>query len=143
MMGSMGARALSALVLAALLGLVFWLSPNLEPGMLGGSTPESTMFVFAGIFLLFWVYLVIQGYPISHGFIGSSSSHNLDNILSGIPAIAALFGMFVHFAGFWPLSALNLLLAVMTMLVVVYDLWVLGGAASKINRLTDEFKSER
>jgi hypothetical protein len=29
------------------------------------------------------------------------------------------------------------------MLVVIYDLWVLGGAASKINRLTDEFKQER
>jgi hypothetical protein len=99
--------------------------------------------VFAGIFLLFWIYLVIQGYPISHGFIGSSSSHNLDNILSGIPAIAALFGMFVHFAGFWPLSPLNLLLGLMTLMVVIYDLWVLGGAASKINRLTDEFKSVR
>ena len=49
----------------------------------------------------------------------------------------------MHFAGFWPLSSLNLLLAVMTMAVVVYDLWVLGGAASKINRLTDEFKAER
>jgi hypothetical protein len=27
--------------------------------------------------------------------------------------------------------------------VVVYDLWIIGGAASKINRLTDEFKAER
>ena len=142
-MSGIGARAISALLLAALLGFTFWLRPNLEPGMLGGSTPESTMFVFAGVFALFFVYLVVQGYPISHGNIGSSSSHNLDNIVSGIPAITALFGLFVNFAGFWPLSALNLLLAVMTFAVVGYDLWVLGGAASKINRLTDEFKSER
>lgn len=136
-------RAISALVLAAALGLIFWATPHLEPGMLGGTTPERTMFVFAGMFTVFWIYLVIQGYPISHGFIGSASMHNLDNILSGIPAIAALFGLFVHFAGFWPLSSLNILLAVMTMAVVIYDLWVLGGAAAKINRLTDEFKAER
>jgi len=142
-MSSIGARAISALLLAAVLALVFWLRPGLEPGMLGGSTPEGTMWVFAALFAVFLVYLVVQGYPISHGNIGSSSSHNLDNMISGIPGVAALFGLFVHFAGFWPLSPLNLLLAVMTMCVVIYDLWVLGGAASKINRLTDEFKAER
>jgi hypothetical protein len=142
-MSSIGARAISALLLAAVLALVFWLRPGLEPGMLGGSTPEGTMWVFAVLFAIFLVYLVVQGYPISHGNIGSSSSHNLDNMISGVPGVAALFGLFVHFAGFWPLSPLNLLLAVMTMAVVIYDLWVLGGAASKINRLTDEFKAER
>jgi hypothetical protein len=142
-MSSIGARAVSALLLSAMLAILFWLRPGLEPGMLGATTPENSMYVFAGIFLVFFAYLVVQGYPISHGNIGSSSTHNLDNILSGIPAIAALFGIFVHFAGFWPLSSLNLLLAVMTMAVVIYDLWVLGGAAAKINRLTDEFKAER
>lgn len=142
-MSSIGARAISALLLAGVLALVFWLRPGLEPAMLGGSTPEGTMWVFAGLFGVFLAYLVVQGYPISHGNIGSSSSHNLDNMISGIPGIAALFGLFVHFAGFWPLSHLNLVLAIMTMAVVIYDLWVLGGAASKINRLTDEFKSVR
>ncbi|HET7157135.1 MAG TPA: hypothetical protein VFI87_17390 [Hyphomicrobiaceae bacterium] len=141
-MSSIGARAISALLLTAALAFLFWLRPGLEPGMLA-ATPENSMYVFAGIFAVFFVYLVVQGYPISHGNIGSSSAHNLDNMISGIPAIAALFGIFVHFAGFWPLSQLNLLLAVMTMAVVIYDLWVLGGAASKINRLTDEFKAER
>ncbi len=141
-MSSIGARAISALLLTAALAFLFWLRPGLEPGMLA-ATPENSMYVFAGIFAVFFVYLVVQGYPISHGNIGSSSAHNLDNMISGIPAIAALFGIFVHFAGFWPLSPLNLLLAVMTMAVVIYDLWVLGGAASKINRLTDEFKAER
>jgi len=85
----------------------------------------------------------VQGYPISHGNIGSSSTHNLDNIISGFPAIAALFGLFLHFVGFWQVSFVNLVLAVMTMAVVIYDLWILGGAASKINRLTDEFKPEK
>ena len=141
-MSSIGARAISALLLSAALAFLFWLRPGLEPGMLA-STPENSMFVYAVIFTVFFVYLVVQGYPVSHGNIGSSSTHNLDNIISGIPAIAALFGIFVHFAGFWPLSSLNLLLAVMTMAVVAYDLWVLGGAAAKINRLTDEFKAER
>ena len=96
-----------------------------------------------GLFALFWIYLVVQGYPISHGNIGSSSTHNLDNIVSGLPAIAALFGIFLHFVGFWRVSFVNLMLAAMTMAVVVYDLWIIGGAASKINRLTDEFKSEK
>ena len=141
-MSSIGARAISALLLSAALAFLFWLRPGLEPGMLA-TTPENSMFVYAVIFTVFFVYLVVQGYPVSHGNIGSSSTHNLDNIVSGIPAIAALFGIFVHFAGFWPLSSLNLLLAVMTMAVVAYDLWVLGGAAAKINRLTDEFKAER
>ena len=93
-MTGIGARAISALILAAALGFVFWLRPDLEPGMLGASTPEQTMAVFTGLFAMFWAYLVIQGYPISHGFIGSSSTHNLDNIVSGIPAIVALFGIF-------------------------------------------------
>jgi hypothetical protein len=141
-MSSIGARAISALLLTAALAFLFWLRPGLEPGMLA-ATPDNSMFVFAGIFAIFFVYLVVQGYPVSHGQIGSSSTHNLDNIISGIPAIAALFGIFVHFAGFWPLSSFNLMLAVMTMAVVAYDLWVLGGAAAKINRLTDEFKAER
>ena len=141
-MSSIGARAISAILLAAVLAFLFWLRPGLEPGMLA-ATPENSMYVYAIIFLVFFVYLVVQGYPVSHGNIGSSSTHNLDNIISGIPAIAALFGIFVNFAGFWPLSSLNLLLAVMTIAVVAYDLWVLGGAAAKINRLTDEFKAER
>jgi hypothetical protein len=138
-----GARAISALVLTAVLAIVFWLRPNLEPAMFGATTPERIMSLFTGLFAVFWGYLMVQGYPVSHGDIGSSSTHNLDNILSGIPAIAALFGIFIHIAGFWPLSYLNLLLAAMTLAVVIYDLWVLGGAASKINRLTDEIKAER
>lgn len=142
-MSKIGARAISALLLTAVISLLFWLRPGLEPGMLGGTTPERTMFVFAGVFALFLIYLVVQGYPISHGNIGSSSAHNLDNMVSGVPGVAALFGFLVHIAGFWPLSPLNLLLATMTLAVVIYDLWVLGGAASKINRLTDEFKAER
>ena len=43
-------------------------------------------------------------------------------------------------------TAVNLFLAVlviagMTLLVAIYDLWILGGAAAKINRLTDEYKA--
>jgi hypothetical protein len=41
------------------------------------------------------------------------------------------------------MSSFNLLLSVMTLAVVLYDLWVIGGAAAKINRLTDEIKPER
>jgi hypothetical protein len=122
---------------------LYWLVPNFEPATLGATTPDRVVAVFTALFGLFWLYLVVQGYPISHGDIGSSSTHNLDNIVSGLPALAAIFGLFLHFVGFWRVSFLNLMLAVMTIAVVVYDMWIIGGAASKINRLTDEFKGER
>ena len=140
---NIGPRLISALLLTALLGSLFWLTPNLEPASLGATTPDRITLFFTAAFGVFWAYLVVQGYSISHGNIGSSSAHNLDNIISGLPAIAALFGLFLHFVGFWRVSYINVMLAVMTLAVVVYDLWILGGAASKINRLTDEFKAER
>jgi hypothetical protein len=136
-------RAISAIVLSAGLALVFWLVPGLEPATFRVTTPEGTMVVFAGLFVLFWLYLVVQGYPVAHGDIGSSSTHNLDNIISAFPAVVALFAIFINLVGFWRISHLNIVIAVMTLLVAVYDLWVLGGAAAKINRLTDEVKAER
>jgi hypothetical protein len=132
-------RAISALVLSGALALVFWLVPLLEPEMLWKGNP---MWVWGAVFAVFWLYLVVQGYPVSHGEIGSSSTHNLDNIISSLPALVALFGIFVSLF-FRPMSAFNHVIAVMTVLVAFYDLWVLGGAASKINRLTDEIKHER
>jgi hypothetical protein len=132
-------RAISAVVLSAALAVVFWLVPTLEPAMFR----VNDMVVFGALFALFWLYLVVQGYPVSHGEIGSSSTHNLDNIISALPALVALFGIFVTIVGFWRLSSFNLVIAVMTLLVALYDLWVLGGAAAKINRLTDEIKTER
>jgi hypothetical protein len=136
-------RAISALVLSAALAIIFWVTPNLNPEMLGASSPGGTMVVFGILFAVFWLYLVIQGYPVAHGEIGSSSTHNLDNIISGLPAIIALFGIFISVVGFWRISGFNIVIAVMTLLVAIYDLWVLGGAAAKINRLTDEVKAER
>jgi hypothetical protein len=132
-------RAISAIVLSGALALVFWLVPNLQPEMLG----SNTMIIWGAVFTVFWFYLVVQGYPVSHGEIGSSSTHNLDNIISAMPALVALMGSFISVVGFHRLSAFNHVIAVMTLLVAFYDLWVLGGAASKINRLTDEIKHER
>jgi hypothetical protein len=133
-------RAVSAIVLSVALGLVFWWVPQLEPATFS-STQAGTVYVFGGVFAVFWLYLVVQGYPVAHGNIGTSSVHNLDNIISSIPALVALFGIFISIVGFWPLSGFNIVMAVMTLLVAVYDLWVLGGAAAKINRLTDEYKA--
>jgi hypothetical protein len=136
-------RLISVIVLSTILGLVFWLRPDFEPGMLWATTVDSATIFWFFTIVFFLGYLVVQGYPVSHGDIGDSSVHNLDNIISGIPAVAALFGILVHFAGFWPLSRLNLTFALITLLVVAIDLFVIGGAAAKINRLTDEIKSER
>jgi hypothetical protein len=138
-MSSIKWRAVSAILLSVGLGLVFWLAPGLEPSMFTGS-PDHTMFVFGALFALFWLYLVIQGYPLSHGPIGSVATHNFDNMISALPALVALCAIFVSLVRFWPLSGFNLVIAVMTLLVAIYDLWVIGGAAAKINRLTDEYK---
>ena len=132
-------RATSAIVLSAMLAIVFWLVPNLGPSTFA-STPDGTMWVFLGLFALFWLYLLVQGYPISHGHIGSSSAHNLDSMVSVLPAFVAVFGLAISILRFWPLSTFNMVVAGMTLLVVFFDLWVLGGAASQINRLTDEQK---
>jgi hypothetical protein len=136
-------RAISAIVLSAVLAITFWLAPNLDPETLGARSSGGTMIVFGCLFAIFWLYLVVQGYPVAHGEIGSSSTHNLDNIISAFPAIVALFAIFISIVGFWRISTFNIVIAVMTLLVAVYDLWVLGGAAAKINRLTDEVKAER
>jgi hypothetical protein len=133
-------RAISAILLSAGLGLLFWLKPGLEPASFS-SSPNGTIIVYGALFAVFWLYLVVQGYPLSHGNIGSSSAHNLDNMISAFPALIAILGVFVSIVGFHPLSGFNIVVAVMTLLVAVYDLWILGGAAAKINRLTDEFKA--
>jgi len=140
---TIGPRVISALLLTALVAVLFWVTPDVELATFGATTPERTVLFFGGVFAVYLAYLMIQGYPISHGQIESASTHNLDNIISGIPALAALFGVFLHLVGFWRLSYVNLMVAAMTLGVVMYDLWILGGAASKINRLTDEFKAER
>jgi hypothetical protein len=136
-------RMISALFLAAMVGLLFWLVPNADLATFGATTPERTVLFFTALFAVFLVYLIVQGYPISHGQIGSASAHNFDNIISGVPALAAILGVFLHVAGFWPISFVNIMVAAMTLAVVTYDLWILGGAAAKINRLTDEYKAER
>jgi hypothetical protein len=138
-MNSIKWRAISAIVLSVALALVFWLVPALSAADFGGNE----MLVYGGLFFVFWLYLVVQGYPVSHGDIGSSSVHNLDNIISAFPALVAIFGAALHILGFRALSGFNLVIALMTLLVAAYDLWVLGGAAAKINRLTDEYKAER
>jgi hypothetical protein len=135
-------RAIGAFQLSAALALVFWLAPGLEPATFSSSA-SGTIIVYGVLFEVFWLYLVIQGYPVSHGDIGSSSTHNLDNIISAFPALVAIFGIFISIAGLWPLSGFNIVIAVMTLLVALYDLWILGGAAAKINRLTDEIRAER
>jgi hypothetical protein len=131
-------RAISSIVLSAGLAVLFWLKADLDPH---GFTYISPMVVYGAVFAVFWLYLVVQGYPLSHGNIGSVSAHNLDNMISSLPALIAILGVFVSIAGFHRLSGFNVVIAVMTLLVAVYDLWILGGAAAKINRLTDEYKT--
>jgi hypothetical protein len=140
---TIGPRFISAIVLTTVVAFLFWLAPGADLATFGATTPERTITFFTALFALCLDYLIIQGYPISHGQIGSSTTHNLDNIISGVPALAAIIALFLHLVGFWPISPVNLAVALMTLGVVGYDLLILGGAAEKINRLTDEYKSER
>lgn len=143
MKGILNPRWTSPFLLAAAQGILFWLRPGLTPEMFGATTPASAMMLAMGLFLIAWFYLVTQGYPVSHGDIGSASAHTWDNIVSMLPGIAALFGIFLTLTNLWPLSYLNIMLAGVVAMVVLFDLWIIGGAASKINRLTDEIKAER
>jgi hypothetical protein len=131
-------RAVSAVLLSTVLSLLFWLKQDLDPSTFPSLSP---MVVYGIVFAVFWLYLVVQGYPLSHGNIGTTSAHTLDNIISALPALVAIIGAFVSVAGFHKLSGFNLVIALMTLLVAIYDLWILGGAAAKINRLTDEYKA--
>jgi hypothetical protein len=137
-MSSIKWRAISASLLSLALALLFWLKGDLDPNAFSTVSP---MVVYGVVFLVFWLYLVVQGYPLSHGNIGSTSAHTLDNMISALPALVAILGVFVSVVGFHPLSGFNIVIAGMTLLVAIYDLWILGGAAAKINRLTDEFKA--
>src|SRR5215207_304332 len=112
---TIGPRLLSALLLTAVTGMLYWLTPNLSAEMVGADTPERAALFFGVMFAIFWLYLVLQGYAVAHGDIGSSSTHNLDNIVSGLPAISALFGIFLHVIGFWRVSVVNLILGGMTL----------------------------
>lgn len=134
----------SPVAVAALLSLLFWLKPDLTTAMLGVTTPEGALIFIGGpIILLGWIYTVIQGYPLAYGNIGTSGSHTIDSILSALPAVAAIFGLLLSGLGFHPMSTLTLFIAAVALLGAVYDLWIVGGAASRINRLTDEIKTEK
>ena len=82
---TIAARLVSALLLTGVMAVLFWLTPNLQPEMFGATTPARVAMFFTSLFAVFWAYLVVQGYPVSHGHIGSSSTHNLDNIIRGFP----------------------------------------------------------
>ncbi len=96
-----------------------------------------------GLGLLGLIYLIVQGYPLGYSDIGSPGSHNLDQIISVLPGLPAAFGFVVTMTNLWPLSLLNLVIGGFVLGLVVYDAWILGGAANKILFLTDEIKSSK
>ena len=139
-MSSIGARAVSALLLSAALAFLFWLRPGLEPGMLA-STPENSMFGTRAS----------SRSSLSTGRAGLIRSRTadrqlehaqLDNHRIGHSGHRRAVRHFRALCRFLPLSSLNLLLAVMT-----WPWWstTCGCSAERIqvNRLTDEFKAER
>ena len=61
---TIGPRLISALALTAIMGFLYWMVPNFEPATVGATTPDRIALFFTGLFALFWIYLVVQGYPI-------------------------------------------------------------------------------
>ncbi len=136
-------RWISPFVLAGGLAVLFWLTPSLSPESMGASTPDGGIRIAVGFFVIAYMYLVIQGYPVAHEKIGSSSAHNWDNMVSSVPGVAAVVGFVLDLTNLWPLSGLVMTICIVVALTVVYDLWILGGCAARVNRLTDEIKSEQ
>ena len=52
---TIGVRFLSALLLMATMGFLYWLVPNFEPATVGATTPDRIALFFTGLFALFWV----------------------------------------------------------------------------------------
>lgn len=142
-MKAVRSRAIVSLLLTLGLSALFWLRPGLTLGAVGITTPESAMLFTAGVATLGLLYLVVQGFPLGFANIGSSGAQTIDSIVSLTPGIPALFGIVMTLMNLWTLSLLNLVLAGMTLALVVYDAWILGGAANRILHLTDEMQTVR
>jgi len=129
-------RECSSTLLAAVLCLLVWVVPTFDP--CENMNPRSIMHFMVGIFLLFLVYLLIQGIPFVGRSVGTGMAHTTDMIFSGVPGVAAfvciLFGLF----GVVPLSAFWMELCPVVMAVVALDLWIFGGIGAKILHLTDD-----
>lgn len=131
-------REISAITLAGILALLFWLIPGFEPAdRLSG---RSLMYLMIVTFLILLAYLSVQGAPIIKVDIGSPSAQNTDAMASTLPGIVAIFGLLASFFGFWPLSFFWMMIAFLVILVTLFDLIILGGAAAKILYLTDEMR---
>ena len=136
-------RAISVLIITLILSFLFWYAPDATPQSFNATTSDRVMLLFSIVAFCFLLYLVAQGHPISHGGVGDIRVHNLDNMISGLPAIAPLFAIFLDLGRYRPLSTMNWIIAFMALAAVLYDLFVIGGIAAKINRLTNEYKGER
>lgn len=140
-MQAIRSRAVVSFLVTIGLGLLFWLRPGLSLQQLGIVTAEGGMFFTAGIAFIGLLYLVVQGYPLGYASIGTSGMHTVDSIISLLPGIPALFGIVTTLTNLWTLSTVNLVLACFVLALVVYDAWILGGAANKVLHLTDEMQT--
>ena len=134
-------REVSALAYTLALVALFMFQPGFSP-MDVSTSPVAIMWFMCALSFGGLIYLVLQGYPLAHGYLGSASSHSSDAFFSFLPLLPVVVALVMHFATFWPLSDFVLMVAVMTVPFVVFDLWILGGVSSKLNRYIQQFKTE-
>ncbi len=134
-------REISALFYTLVLAVLFMLQPDFSPTNFS-TDPVSIMWFMCGLAFGGLLYLVFQGYPLAHGYLGTASSHASDAFFSFLPLLPVVVALVMHFAGFWVLSDFVLMVAVMTIPFVIFDLWILGGVSSKLNRYIQQFKTE-
>ncbi len=134
-------RAFASLILTAALIALYAFAPQASFASMGiESAPEGFAFGM-GVALLGLVYLTVQGYPLGYAKLGTPGAQTIDAILSLLPAIPGLFMIVLDLVNLYPVSSLNLVIGCMTIAVVVYDAWILGGAAARILHLTDEMQT--
>lgn len=131
-------REISAISLAGILALLFWITPGFEPANKLSGGP--LMYLMIGIFVTLLIYLTVQGAPILTTNIDNPSAQNTDAMASTLPGIVAIFGVMASLFGFWPLSFFWMMVAFLVILVTLFDLIILGGIAAKVLYLTDQVK---
>ena len=138
------AHLVSALLLTLVMGVLFWLARNLTTRVARRHNAGANSDVLRGILRsLFGSISSSKAIRLGQSATSAARAHTTSTI-SFPEYLRSLLSFLACYCTSWasgrcPTS--TYMLSIMTLAVVIYDLWILAGAASKINRLTDEFKA--
>ena len=139
-------REISAFILMGVLVAINTMIPTFDPSEIT-AIPANAVQVLSIVIMVaaILLYLTFQAWPLAHGAIGSTSAQTLDQLFSILPGVATLLFMFAAIAGHFQLgnlqydmSAYVLTLNICWFLVVLFDIWVIGGFGNRVNRMVQE-----